>query len=150
VRHFAEFFSRRMGKLIQSIPADTMSALMAYDWPGNVRELQNVIERAVILSSRGVLRVSPAELRAASTAMPTSPETAPAAPRPKRVRATVPPLTREQIEEALRDSGGRVGGTDGAAARLGLKRTTLIAQMKRLGMRASSVSALTIDSVKPL
>jgi PAS domain S-box-containing protein len=150
VRHFAEIFSRRMGKLIQSIPAETMSALMSYDWPGNVRELQNVIERAVILSSRGVLRISPAELKATSTVFPTSQEIAPAVPRPKRVRTTVPPLTREQIEQALRDSGGRVGGADGAAARLGLKRTTLIAQMKRLQMNSASVTAPTIDSVKPL
>jgi formate hydrogenlyase transcriptional activator len=150
VRHFAEIFSRRMGKLIQSIPADTMSALISYDWPGNVRELQNVIERAVILSSRGVLRVSPAELKATSTVIPANTEAVPAAPRPKRVRTTVPPFTREQIEQALRDSGGRVGGVEGAAARLGLKRTTLLAQMKRVGMKAASVMATTIDTVKPL
>jgi PAS domain S-box-containing protein len=150
VRHFAEIFSRRMGKLIQSIPAETMSALMSYDWPGNVRELQNVIERAVILSSRGVLRISPAELKATSTVLPANPEIAPATPRPKRVRSTVPPLTREQIEQALRDSGGRVGGVDGAAARLGLKRTTLIALMKRLHMNSASVSSSTVDTVKPL
>jgi PAS domain S-box-containing protein len=150
VRHFAEIFSRRMGKLIQSIPADTMSALISYDWPGNVRELQNVIERAVILSSRGVLRVSTAELKATSTVIPANTEAVPAAPRPKRVRTAVPPLTREQIEQALRDSGGRVGGVGGAAARLGLKRTTLLAQMKRVGMKAASVTAPTIDTVKPL
>jgi PAS domain S-box-containing protein len=150
VRHFAEIFSRRMGKLIQSIPADTMSALMTYDWPGNVRELQNVIERAVILSSRGVLHVSPAELKATSTGIPSNSEVAPAAARPRRVRFVVPPLTREQIEQALQDSGGRVGGADGAAARLGLKRTTLIAQMKRHGVSAAGVSAPTIDTVKPL
>jgi PAS domain S-box-containing protein len=150
VRHFAEIFSRRMGKLIQSIPAETMSALMSYDWPGNVRELQNVIERAVILSSRGVLRISPAELKATSTVFPASQEIAAATPGPKRVRTTVPPLTREQIEQALRDSGGRVGGADGAAARLGLKRTTLIAQMKRLQMSSASVTAPTTDTVKPL
>jgi PAS domain S-box-containing protein len=150
VRHFAEIFSRRMGKFIQNIPAETMSALMGYDWPGNVRELQNVIERAVILSSRGVLRVSPAELRATSGVIQASPEIAPTPDRPKRVRSTVPPLTREQIEQALRESGGRVGGAAGAAVRLGLKRTTLIAQMKRLGMNSASVTAPTIDSVKPL
>jgi PAS domain S-box-containing protein len=150
VRHFAEIFSRRMGKLIQSIPADTMSALISYDWPGNVRELQNVIERAVILSSRGVLRVSTAELKATSTVIPANTEAVPAAPRPKRVRTAVPPLTREQIEQALRDSGGRVGGVGGAAARLGLKRTTLLAQMKRVGMKAASVTVATIDTVKPL
>jgi len=150
VRHFAEIFSRRMGKLIQTIPADTMSALMSYDWPGNVRELQNVIERAVILSSRGVLRISPAELKATSAVIPAATEIAPAAVRPKRVRTVVPPLTREQIEHALRESGGRVGGVDGAAARLGLKRTTFIAQMKRLRVNSATVTAPTIDTVKPL
>ena len=150
VRHFAEIYSRRMGKLIRTIPQDTMSAFMSYDWPGNVRELQNVIERAVILSSHGVLRVSPAELRVTSAATPASAEIAPAAVRPKRVRTTVPPLTPEQIAQALRDSGGRVGGVDGAAARLGLKRTTLIAQMKRLGVHSSNVTPPTIDTVKPL
>ena len=150
VRHFAEIFSRRMGKLIQSIPADTMSALMTYDWPGNVRELQNVIERAVILSSRGVLRVSPAELKATSTGILSNSEVSPAAARPRRVRSAVPPLTREQIEHALQDSGGRVGGADGAASRLGLKRTTLIAQMKRHGIHAASVSTPAFDTVKPL
>jgi transcriptional regulator with GAF, ATPase, and Fis domain len=66
------------------------------------------------------------------------------------VRTIVPPLTREQIEQALRDSGGRVGGVDGAAVRLGLKRTTLIAQMKRLRMNSASVSSSPIDTVKPL
>jgi PAS domain S-box-containing protein len=150
VRHFAEIFSRRMGKLIQSIPTDTMSALVSYDWPGNVRELQNVIERAVILSSRGVLRVSPAELRATSAVSPANAESSPAPVRSTRTRTVVPPLTREQIEQALRDSGGRVGGADGAAARLGLKRTTLIAQMKRHGINSASVTAPTIDTVKPL
>ena len=150
VRHFAEIFSRRMGKFIQTIPPDTMSAFMSYDWPGNVRELQNVIERAVILSTGGVLRVSLAELKATSTLIPASTEISPAASRPRRVRTTVPPLTPEQIAQALRESGGRVGGTDGAAARLGLKRTTLIAQMKRLGVRSASVAAPAIDTVEPL
>ena len=150
VRHFAEIFSRRMGKLIQSIPTDTMSALVSYDWPGNVRELQNVIERAVILSSRGVLRVSPAELRATSTVSPANAEVSPAPAHSRRTRTVVPPLTREQIEQALRDSGGRVGGADGAASRLGLKRTTLIAQMKRHSISAAGVTVLTNDTVKPL
>jgi transcriptional regulator with GAF, ATPase, and Fis domain len=139
-----------MGKHIQSVPADTMSALVSYDWPGNVRELQNVIERAVILSFRGVLRVSPEELRATSTLAPANTEIFSAIVSPKRTRAIVPPLTREQIEQALRDSGGRVGGADGAAARLGLKRTTLIAQMKRHAITAASVTTPPIDTVKPL
>ena len=148
VRHFAEVYSRRMGKLIKNIPVDTMSALTGYDWPGNVRELQNVIERAVILSTHGVLRVSPAELRTTPGVIPAGPDAPP--PSPKRVRSTVPALTREQIEEALKESRGRVGGVEGAAARLGLKRTTLIAQMKRLGLSSSGVRPSTLDTVKPL
>jgi len=137
-----------MGKLIKNIPVDTMSALTGYDWPGNVRELQNVIERAVILSTHGVLRVSPAELRTTPGVIPAGPDAPP--PSPKRVRSTVPALTREQIEEALKESRGRVGGVEGAAARLGLKRTTLIAQMKRLGVSSSGVRPSTLDTVKPL
>ena len=129
VRHFAEVFSRRMSKVILSIPPETMSALMRYDWPGNVRELQNVIERAVILSKRGVLRVPAAELEAKGLATAKTKE--PAAQAPKRTRANVPPLDRDQILEALREAGGRVGGAEGAAAKLGLKRTTLIAHLKK-------------------
>jgi PAS domain S-box-containing protein len=135
VRHFAELFSRRIGKAIHIIPPETMNALMRYDWPGNVRELQNVIERAVILSTRGVLRVSIAELNAKGP-VPRSKEPA---PKIKRTRANVPPLNRDQIVQALQESGGRVGGADGAAARLGLKRTTLIAHLKRLAVDPHTV-----------
>jgi PAS domain S-box-containing protein len=137
VRHFAELFSRRIGKAIHTIPPETMNALMRYDWPGNVRELQNVIERAVILSTRGVLRVSIAELNAKGNAAPRSNE--PVAQARKRIRVSVPPLNRDQVLQALRESGGRVGGADGAAARLGLKRTTLIAHLKRLAIDPHTV-----------
>ncbi len=138
VRHFAELFSRRMSKVIQAIPQETMSALTQYHWPGNVRELQNVIERAVILSTHGVLRVAIAELNANGASAPSSKEAT--VPIHKRVRASVPPLSREQVVQALRDTGGRVGGSDGAAARLGLKRTTLIAHIKRLAIDAQAVT----------
>jgi PAS domain S-box-containing protein len=138
VRHFAELFSRRIGKAIHAIPAETMNALMRYDWPGNVRELQNVIERAVILSTRGVLRVSMSELNTKANAAPRSTE--PVAQTRRRVRVSVPPLNRDKVLQALHESGGRVGGVDGAAARLGLKRTTLIAQLKRLAIDPQSVT----------
>jgi PAS domain S-box-containing protein len=137
VRHFAELFSRRMSKAIQTIPQETMSALMRYHWPGNVRELQNVIERAVILSTRGVLRVSIAELNAKGNAVPKSKD--PATQTRKRIRVSVPPLNRDHVLKALQESGGRVGGADGAAARLGLKRTTLIAHLKRLAIDPQTV-----------
>jgi PAS domain S-box-containing protein len=133
VRHFAEVFSRRMRKSIETIPAETMSALMRYHWPGNVRELQNVIERAVILSIRGVLRVGTADLERRSTAPPKS-ESGKA---PARRRVSV--LKREQVVQALKEADGQVGGSDGAAARLGLKRTTLIAHMKKLGINPRTV-----------
>jgi PAS domain S-box-containing protein len=132
VRHFAELFSRRMRKAIQTIPPETMSVLMRYHWPGNVRELQNVIERAVILSTRGVLRVSITETNAKGNGVPKGKE--PATQTRKRVRVTVPLLNRDQVVQALQESGGRVGGADGAAARLGLKRTTLIAHLKKLAI----------------
>ena len=137
VRHFAELFSRRMRKSIQTIPAETMSALIRYPWPGNVRELQNVIERAVILSTRGVLHVPASDLKARGNAAPRSEEST--ASGHKRIRASVPPLSREQVLQALKEAGGRVGGPGGAAARLGLKRTTLIAHMKRLAINPRTV-----------
>jgi PAS domain S-box-containing protein len=138
VRHFAELFSRRIGKAIQTIPLETMNALMRYDWPGNVRELQNVIERAVILSTRGVLRVSLAELNGKRSGVPRSKEPVTHKTH-KRIRANVPALNRDQIVRALQEAGGRVGGADGAAARLGLKRTTLIAHLKRLAIDPHTV-----------
>jgi formate hydrogenlyase transcriptional activator len=138
VRHFAELFSRRRRKSIQAIPAETMSALVRYPWPGNVRELQNVIERAVILSTRGVLQVPAADLKVSESPTPRSEESR--TPGHKRIRASVPPQNREQIVQALKEADGRAGGSDRAAARLGLKRTTLIAHMKKLGINPRSVS----------
>jgi len=127
VQHFAELFSRRMNKAIRTIPSETMSAMVHYDWPGNVRELQNVIERAVILSTGGVLKVPPGDLKSARARRPER-----AASHSKRSAA--PPPDREQVLQMLEATGGRVGGPDGAAARLGMKRTTLIAYMKRLSI----------------
>lgn len=137
VHHFAELFSRRMRKPIKAIPAETMSALIRYPWPGNVRELQNVIERAVILSLGGLLRVPAGDLKAGegSSANGNRPE----ANAGKGARRTIPAVGRDQIVQALRESGGQVGGAGGAAAQLGLKRTTLIAHMKRLGINAREV-----------
>ena len=136
VQHFAELFSRRMRKTIESIPAETMNAMMRYHWPGNVRELQNVVERAVILSSGGVLRVPAADLSAAPVSID---EARKPAPVPRRRSRNAPAPGREEILKALQATGGRVGGADGAAARLGLKRTTLIAFMKRFGINPRTV-----------
>jgi formate hydrogenlyase transcriptional activator len=139
IRHFAEIFSRRINKPITTIPAETMGALVRYEWPGNVRELQNVIERAVILSSRGVLQVPASDLKSPSETA-TKPARRQETDR-KQAREMVQSIDRDQVVEALRKADGRVGGRDGAAALLGLKRTTLIAHMKRLGINPRTVIA---------
>ena len=136
IRHFAELFSRRMNKPIHSIPPETMNALLRYHWPGNVRELQNVIERAVILSTQGALRVPVSDLQYTPSSVPVEePEMPPA----RRTRSTAPSPDRSQVLQALERAAGRVGGKDGAAAKLGMKRTTLIALMKRLGVDSRRV-----------
>jgi formate hydrogenlyase transcriptional activator len=121
VLHFAEVFARRMGKNIEQIPETTMDAFIAYPWPGNVRELQNLIERAVIRSDDGVL---PNPLPPSQTN--TIPTVAP--------QGTLREHEATLILETLRAAGGMIGGPRGAAARLGLKRTTLVSKMKRLGI----------------
>jgi transcriptional regulator with GAF, ATPase, and Fis domain len=121
VLHFVEVFARRMAKRIEQIPHATMKALIAYPWPGNVRELQNLIERAVIRSDNGVLaNPLPASREAAVTLVVGE--------------STLQASERVLILKALRAAGGMVGGPYGAAARLGLKRTSLISRMKRLGI----------------
>jgi len=121
VLHFAEVFGRRMGKRIEQIPESTMDAFIAYPWPGNVRELQNLMERAVIRSDDGVL---PNPLPPSQTN--TIPAVAP--------QGTLREHEATLILETLRAAGGMIGGPRGAAARLGLKRTTLVSKMKRLGI----------------
>jgi formate hydrogenlyase transcriptional activator len=125
-----------MNKAIQTIPSETMSAMVQYDWPGNVRELQNVIERAVILSTGGVLKVSPNDLKSSSGSAPVKRGERGTA---RSKKSDAPPPARDRVLEALRAAAGRVGGTGGAAARLGMKRTTLIAHMKRLGIDRRTV-----------
>ena len=119
--HFVEVFARRMGKHIEQIPQTTMNAFIAYDWPGNVRELQNLVERAVIRSDNGVL---PNPLLAPQG----NPIWAGSAAK------TFDDSQRSVILKALRAAGWVIGGPRGAAVRLGLKRTTLIAKMKKLGI----------------
>ena len=121
VTHFVEILGRRVGRHIDHVPHETMSALSSYDWPGNIRELQNLIERAVILSADGVLPNPLLDLR--STAHQRLP-----AP------ATLIDSERALILRTLEAAGWVIGGRDGAAARLGLKRTTLIYKMQRHGI----------------
>ncbi|MGC1450185.1 MAG: sigma 54-interacting transcriptional regulator [Candidatus Sulfotelmatobacter sp.] len=121
VAHFVGIFSQRMRKQINHIPRETMFALCSYEWPGNIRELQNRIERAVILSKDGVL----------SNPLPI--------PEPQSVNTYPFPTTLKEIERntilsALEDRGWVVGGSEGAAAKLGLPRTTLIYKMERFGI----------------
>jgi formate hydrogenlyase transcriptional activator len=120
--HFVEVFARRMGKRIDRIPQDILDAFVSYSWPGNVRELQNLIERAVIRSNDGVLP-NPLPHKNPVTVTPATPP-----------QDTFMDSTRALILHALSRTGWVVGGPGGAAARLGLKRTTLIAKMKKLGI----------------
>jgi formate hydrogenlyase transcriptional activator len=133
VSHFVEVFGRKMGKQITCIPNETLSALIAYPWPGNVRELQNLIERAVILSDNGVLPNPLSKFDENGNSDPLSEsENNPATLSPSQ--GTFDRSTRDLILRALQTAGWIIGGASGAAARLGLKRTTLIAKMKKLGI----------------
>ncbi len=124
VRHFAQQYAHTMHKRIEHIPAEAMARLVHYDWPGNVRELQNVIERAVILSSNGVLWPQvPARNPGACSAAPVSPRS-----------ATLDDVMREHILDALSTTNWVLGGPHGAAACLGMKRTTLASRMEKLGI----------------
>jgi len=138
VRHFVQQFSRRLGKAIDSISSDGMSALARYPWPGNIRELQNIIERAVILTTGSVLTVRSDDLRLPNH-VPASPAPV-AAPAPSatpagNMRETLEDAERQQILAALEVSKWVVAGPEGAAARLGLKRSTLQSRMQKLGIR---------------
>ena len=121
VTHFVDLYGRQIGKRIDRIPDETMLALVSYDWPGNVRELQNVIQRAMILSCDGVLP-NPLSLK-----------------NHERVKVNYRPTALKEVERTLilqtvEAAGWMIGGPEGAAARLGLKRTTLLYKMKRLGI----------------
>lgn len=129
VRHFVQQFSRRIGKHIDAIPSETMNMLVAYHWPGNIRELQNVIERAVILSPGPVLKVPMDELQVPPAASPAPNGSG------KNMRAMLDDTERQQILSALEQANWIVAGPNGAAARLGMKRSTLQSRMQKLGIR---------------
>ena len=128
VRHFVATHGRRMGKTIESIPDETMRALVRWPWPGNIRELENFLERAVILTRGPVLYVPLAELE--TSAME---EIGNAATESSTLQAA----ERDHILRVLRDAKGQIGGPEGAAERLGLKRTTLNSKLKKLGIERS-------------
>src|SRR2546422_5051862 len=139
VRHFAEEFSRRMNRTIETIPSETMNALCQYSWPGNIRELQNVIERAVILSSGPTLKVPVAELQPRTMTVPASEDASSRSTKRRPVRSILAEVDRNEIIQALKEADGRVGGAKGSASRLGLKRTTFITRMKKLGIEPNRV-----------
>lgn len=118
--YFVNLIARRMRKTIRSIPSATLQAMTEWSWPGNVRELQNFIERSVILTRGDSLMAPIAELHKND--------------KPARKVSRLPATAREEIIEALRASGGRLAGADGAAERLGLKRTTLLKRMGKLNI----------------
>lgn len=123
-RFFAQKFARRMRKRIESIPASSLAALTSYHWPGNVRELENFIERAVILTGGSELEIPLGELKKAD---------APPAHAPVEI-TTLESAERDHILRALKETNWVIGGTSGAAARLGMKRTTLQSRMQKLGI----------------
>ena len=127
VRHFVQKLSRRMDKRIETIPTEAMEAMVQWHWPGNVRELENFIERSVILSSGSVLRAPLAELQLEQH-------------QPAVVDATLESAERDHIMRVLRECGGVISGPNGAAAKLGLKRTTLQSKMRKLGISRQSYS----------
>jgi formate hydrogenlyase transcriptional activator len=124
VRHFAQQYAHTMHKPIAHVPAEAMTRLVHYDWPGNVRELQNAMERAVILSANGVLWPQvPVRSPGAHSAAPVTPQS-----------ETLDDVIREHILDALHATNWVVAGPHGAAARLGLKRSTLASRMEKLGI----------------
>jgi len=125
VRHFVHKFAQRMGRQIETIPAEVLSALKAYSWPGNIRELENLIERAVILSPGPVLQVPLGEVQTGGQLEKTLAESA---------AGTLVEAERKHILRVLREANWVLGGPTGAAARLGMKRSTLHWKMKKLGI----------------
>jgi len=121
VEHFVEIYARRMNKQIEHISSQTMAALSSYQWPGNIRELQNFIERSLILTSGNVLECPLASLKSAAETESLGP-------------ITMEDAEREHIRKILEQTGWVVSGPNGAAARLGIKRSTLYFRMQKLGI----------------
>ena len=142
VRYFVQRFSRSLNKPVEYIPAEAMDALASYSWPGNIRELENLIERAVLLSPGKELRVPLSELRSAANASSNA-VTGPSSSFPSLTSSTsltssistLEEAERQHILRALRQTQWRIAGPKGAAAILGMKRTTLQARMRKLGIR---------------
>jgi formate hydrogenlyase transcriptional activator len=137
VRHFVQEFSRRNNRVIDTIPSETMQALTRYHWPGNIRELQNVIERAVIISQGPVLHVALSELTPDAGTSSAPVVTIAKSASHESLQEMLAETERNQILRALEEANGVVAGLNGAAARLGVKRSTLQLRMRKLGIRLS-------------
>ena len=121
VRYFVDKFAKALNRKIERIPDSVMDALTRYGWPGNIRELQNFVERAVILSEGSSLRPPMAELRETKTRTSAA--------------ATLKEVERKHVLQVLRETEWVLGGPNGAAARLGMPRTTLISRLRSLGIQ---------------
>ena len=131
VQYYVDKYSQRMNKQIDVVPEETMAALCRYSWPGNIRELQNLIERAVIMTPGNVLQIQVSDLQESNRILST-------------MAGTLEDVERQRILQALREAGAVIGGPHGAAVRLGLKRTTLLSKMQKLGIaRNTNYSPLT-------
>jgi len=135
VRHFVQEFSRRNNRAIETIPSEAMAALVRYSWPGNIRELQNVIERAVIISRGPALSVPTAEFEEDVPSQPAS------GGGHETLQGMLDETERTQILRALEAADWVISGKEGAAARLGMKRSTLQLRMQKLGIRVSRTGA---------
>jgi formate hydrogenlyase transcriptional activator len=131
VHHFVEILGRRTGKQIEEIPPEVMAALSSYHWPGNIRELQNFIERSMILSAGSVLRPPLAELRSSVGSEPLE-------------AVTLEDAERDHIRKTLEHTRWVVSGPEGAAARLGIKRSTLYFRMQKLGISRNNKVPLSV------
>jgi formate hydrogenlyase transcriptional activator len=137
VRHFTQQFSRRMNKVMETIPSAMMDALTRYHWPGNIRELQNVIERAVIISTGPALNVDVADLRFPKAGPAVETTTSPK-PANGALHSVLEETERQQILKALKQSHWVVAGRNGAAALLGMNRSTLQVRIRKLGISRDS------------
>ena len=133
IAHFVQKFAKKQGKEIDAIPEDVIEVLMHHSWPGNIRELQNIIERAVIVTTGPVLDIRTIDLQRAESM------TQHVGSKPVKQTRTLEEADRAHITETLRATNWVVGGRRGAAAKLGLARTTLIAMMQRLGIRRETL-----------
>jgi formate hydrogenlyase transcriptional activator len=131
-RYFIAKYAQRMNKVVEEVSSETMDAMAAYDWPGNVRQLQNFIEHGVIVSSGSVFQPSLTQLQSRTNSLP-------------RDSKTLEDATRAHILEVLKETKWVVGGKQGAAARLGLARTTLVSKMRRLGIEGMADEARGMD-----